>query len=150
MSKCLILNINCILQLNYATFMQFFTLYLTNQLLYAECEFCAECHRIRKNTFENFGHTFPLKHTQLPSWQSPQLLIGEPGFEAHLAKTAMYASIWHLVHVKSVLGAMQSKFPSKLYLWEYQSGGAIPRTHTHMHTHINTHKFLLLFKQNAD
>ena len=24
---------------------------------------------------------------------------------------------WHLLHVKSVVGAMSSKFPAKLYLW---------------------------------
>ena len=28
--------------------------------------------------------------------------------------------------VKYVVGAMPSKFPFKLYLWGYQSGGAIP------------------------
>ena len=43
---------------------------------------------------------------------------GSPGKNYHLC-------YWHLVHVKSVVGAMSSKFPSKLYLWGYQSGGAI-------------------------
>ena len=32
----------------------------------------------------------------------------------------------HLVYVKSEMGAMSSKFPSKLYLCMYQSGGVIP------------------------
>ena len=53
------------------------------------------------------------------SQQSPQLQIGRPGFEACLAKNRH-------IHVKSLAGTIYSKFPSKLYLWGYQSGGAIP------------------------
>ena len=38
-----------------------------------------------------------------------------------------HVRLWQfsLVHVKSVVDAMSSKFLSKLYLWGYQSGGAI-------------------------
>ena len=46
-----------------------------------------------------------------------------PGFEAKRHHVCQR----HLMHVKSVMEAMFSKFPSKLYLWGYQSWGAIPR-----------------------
>ena len=55
---------------------------------------------------------------RLPCRQSLQLRTGRPGLEAHLAKNR-HVRKWHLVHVKSVVGAISSKFPSKLYLGGY-------------------------------
>ena len=44
---------------------------------------------------------------------------GSPGENCHVRS-------WHLVNVKSVVGAMFPKFLSKLYLWGFKSEGATP------------------------
>ena len=49
---------------------------------------------------------------------------GSTGSRLNSRNTAMHAN--GTVHVKSVVGAMSSKFPFKLYLWGYQIGGNMP------------------------
>ena len=69
---------------------------------------------------------FPGGGPRLPSRQSTQgVRKGGPGFQDRLAKNRQIRQ-WHLVHIKSFVGAMTSKFPSKLYLWAYKRGEPCP------------------------
>ena len=47
------------------------------------------------------------------SWMSTQLRTRGPGFKDRLVKHR-HVRKWHLVHVKSVVDAIYSKFPFKL------------------------------------
>ena len=59
-----------------------------------------------------------------PCMQSSQLRTKGPGFEAYVTNHN-HVCWWHLVDVKSVVVAMSSKFPSKLYFWGVSERGAI-------------------------
>ena len=70
---------------------------------------------------------FCSKHIQSRSSPVGKILRSGPeGLGSRLARRKLPCTLMAPVHVKSVVRAMFSKFPSKLYLWGYQIGGVIP------------------------
>ena len=59
---------------------------------------------------------WPCRQRGSPNWRAQ--VRGSPG-------ETLTCTLMILVHVKSVMVAMFSKFPFKLYLWRYRSGRAI-------------------------